>query len=101
MWGNWTQSRKQFSLEPLVALDKGEGFVKDRVLLSGVVTPRGCQIRLRTKALGITLNHSAVGSSHRGVVPPTIDTAPYHGHDSSVRTSRRYGMRERSINIPV
>jgi hypothetical protein len=44
----------------LVALDKGEGFVKDRNFLSGVCDTAWLPERLRTKTLGITLNHPAV-----------------------------------------
>jgi hypothetical protein len=52
---------------------------------------------LRIKTLDLTVNHSAAEL----IVPPTIDSTTASGHDSSMRTSRRYGMRERPINPTV
>jgi hypothetical protein len=47
------------------------------------------------------VNHAAVAIVPKKIVPPTIDSAPYRDHDSAMRTSRLYGMRERPINPAV
>ena len=48
-------------------------------------TPRVSQRRLRTKTL-VCHAESPLGEQ---IAPPTIDTAPDCGHDSSMRTSSR------------
>ena len=62
-----------------VALDKGEGFVKGRDILSGVCDTACAPEKAENQDSGnLTLNHPAVGGSFAlssGVVPPTIDTA--------------------------
>jgi hypothetical protein len=80
-----------------VPLDKSEGTVKDKPILAVFSTPLVSPERLRTKALE---HHAAITSRWR-IVPPTIDTALNISHDSSMRTSRLYGMRERPINPSV
>jgi hypothetical protein len=89
MMESWTDGR--------VPLDKSEGTVKDKPILAVFSTPLVSPERLRTKALE---HHAAITSRWR-IVPPTIDTALNISHDSSMRTSRLYGMRERPINPSV
>ena len=78
-------SRAPHSFFVAIAVDKGEGLVKGRIILPVFVTPRVGQRRLRTKTL---VSHAESPLGER-IAPPTIDTAPYCGHDSSMRTSSR------------
>src|SRR5207247_11233429 len=65
-----------------------------------VTRPFKCRApRFSPERLGPRLWKSHV-ESHLGgrSFPPTIGSGPYGNHDSFMRTSRRYGMRERPIN---
>jgi hypothetical protein len=80
-----------------VPLDKNEGGVKDEDLLGGAMSTAFFAREVEDQDSGnLTLNHSAAerrSTNHR------FD--PLVGHDSSMRTSRLYGMRERPINFSV
>jgi hypothetical protein len=79
-----------------VPLDKSEGAVKDKDLPSVFLTVCFAREVEDQDSGNLTLNHSAAerrSTNHR------FDLIG--GHDSSMRTSRRYGMRERPINFAV
>ena len=80
-----------------VALDKSEGVVEDTRLQSGVGASQRVPEKVEDQDSGnLTLNHSAVdlrSTNHRFGLT--------RNHDSSMRTSRLYGMRERPINPAV
>jgi hypothetical protein len=80
-----------------VALDKSEGSVKDKDFLRGAMSTAFLPEGLRTKTLEISREITL----RRNIVPPTIDSTLFVGHDSSMRTSRLHGMRERPINPAV
>jgi hypothetical protein len=58
-----------------VPLDKSEGAVKDKLLLSVFFAPLFSPERLRTKTLEISRQSPAVVILLRKTVPPTIDSA--------------------------
>ena len=71
-----------------MAVDKGEGSVKGKVVLGSAGAPLFCQRML--------CNHFSVEARS------TNDRFGHNcNHDSSMRTSRLYGMRERPINSTV
>jgi len=75
-----------------VALDKGEGFVKDRDILSGVCDTACEPEKGEDQDPGnLTLNHPAVGGScYLGKSRSTNHRYDLNrGHDSSMRTSSR------------
>src|SRR5215813_7261758 len=74
--------RTLFSL----AVDKSEGCVKDKSVLSGVCDTACSPEKVEDQAPGISrFNHH----SEERIAPPTIDTALNCDHDSSMRTSSR------------
>jgi hypothetical protein len=78
-----------------VGLDKSEGAVKGKDILCSAGAPLVVAREVEDQDSGTSrLNHF-----RRNIVPPTIDSAKNIGHEFSMRTSRRYGMRERPINI--
>jgi hypothetical protein len=59
-----------------VALDKSEGGVKDKLLLSVFFAPLLSPERVEDQDSGIlTLNHPAMEDRSIKIVPPTIDSA--------------------------
>jgi hypothetical protein len=80
-----------------VPLDKSEGGVEDKNILLVFLAPFVLPERVEDQDSGnLTLDHSAAerrSTNHR------FDLLI--GHDSSMRTSRLYGMRERPINLAV
>ncbi len=68
-----------------MAIDKSEGYVKDKDFLSVFVTPRVCQRRLRTKPL-VSHAESPLGGANRST---NHRYGLNRGHDSSMRTSSR------------
>jgi len=79
-----------------VPLDKSEGVVKGIVTLGGAQAPSGLPERLRTR---LWKSHAKSPAAELRSTNHRFD--PFVGHDSSMRTSRLYGMRERPINITV
>ena len=83
-----------------MALDKRKGCVKRKLFPSGfatVVLAREAEEQDSGNLTQITFPWRLLSK----IVPPTIDTVPNIDHDSSMRTSRRYGMRERPTNSTV
>ena len=80
-----------------VALDKREGSVKGKIVLCSAGAPLRLPEKVEDQGSGnLTLNHFPAerrSTTHR--------FGPDIGHDSSMRTSRHYGMRERPINFAV
>jgi hypothetical protein len=64
-----------------VALDKSEGVVKTQKFRA--VIPHRLRVRVVEDRSSETLTVNQLSAAQ--IVPPTIDTAIYYGHDSSIR----------------
>ena len=78
----------------LEALDKSEGFVKDITTLGGAKAPLFFSRELRTKTLE---SHAKSLAAERRSTNHRFDHIV--GHDSSMRTPRLDGMRERPFSF--